>query len=138
MDGKLDRVEAWLAVALQGLSAGRLLRANGALPRSAASRLYFAGYAAVHATLIHLGSEPPVRGNWPHSDLAEHLRATLAARTQMTRSKANSFKIDLANLYNLRVRADYGAMGEPDRPAVDDAFRACSRLVGQAEGMIRS
>ncbi len=131
------RTSDWLALARSGIGAGRGLRANQQFGRSADSRFYFAGYAAVHATRLQRGSEPPVRGNWSHDALAEHLRATLVARTRVHRDRANRHLIDIVSLYNLRIIADDGASETLDADAVEQALHACARPVSRAERMVR-
>jgi|GEM_PF-907904 len=128
---------AWLGIAQDGeLAAKESLSTH---PRSSISRYYYAAYSASHALLLHLGVDPPPRGNWDHAILPECLRSSLMARMGSIPSRnATIYKKGLQDLYNQRIAADYGPLRTVDEQAANDARKWAGQLVRLAEKVLES
>lgn len=102
-----------MAIARDSLNAARAC-ADADHPRSAASRAYYAIFAAAHARLLRAGQTPrPGLGTWSHSELPDAIAAGVAREG---RSRAAQFRQLLTRSHNLREPADYGTELEIDKP----------------------
>lgn len=98
--------------------------------RAAASRFYFAAYAAVHAVLLMHGNTPPDRGNWAHKGLPETLRASLGSGRN-----GSHYKQLLGDLYDMRILADYDPEMTMDAGAAQHSRRSGGAIIRLAERM---
>ncbi len=125
----------WQRMALNSQGAAELLWSAGHL-RPCASRVYYAAYQAITAVLLYRGMIPPAgREAWSHEDtprmIEEHwtpLISSLDRRRDLARR--------LADLYKLRVTADYVGNTPITLPAVQKAMRDGSFLVHVASDLL--
>lgn len=102
----MDAWQLWQEMARESEGAARLAEAGGCL-RPAASRYYYAAYQAVTALLLYRGLTPPTeREAWNHVDTPQLLQDQLQTVIR-SRSRRNDLAQRLADLYRLRVVADY-------------------------------
>ncbi len=102
----MDAWRLWQGMARESEEAARLAEAGGCL-RPAASRYYYAAYQAVTALLLHRGLIPPAeREAWSHVDTPQLLQDQLRPLIR-SRSRRDDLAQRLADLYRLRVAADY-------------------------------
>ena len=104
----MEAWDQWRALARGSERAARLAEA-GECPRSAASRYYYAAYQAATALLLYRGLTPPAgREAWNHADTPALLQDQMQPLMR-SRDKRGDISRRLADLYRLRVAADYEA-----------------------------
>ena len=97
--------QKWLYSASDSLDAAFLLKQHGHV-RSSASRGYYAAYQAATAVLLYSGQKPPDgREGWGHEATPDLLRKLHGVPWKQ--DKKNDLSIRLADLYKLRIVADY-------------------------------
>ncbi len=109
-------------------------------PRSAASRAYYAAFAACHAVLWHLRPtlDWPGRGNFRHQELPGELRWTLLHYLpKMGPFKVDIFRDLLETNYNLRRQADYRPTQHVGTDRVRDAVEAAKQMLRLAQGVVK-
>ena len=95
----------WLNSAVDSLDAALLLEQHGHV-RSSASRGYYAAYQAATAFLLYSGRTPPDgREGWGHEATPDLLRKLFGVPWKQ--DKKNDLSVRLADLYKLRIIADY-------------------------------
>ncbi len=124
----MDAWIRWLQMAQGSLAAAQALAVQGEA-RSAASRAYYAAYQAVTALLLYHGMTPPEdREAWSHEatpDLLWHL-----APTTLKQDRRKDMAHRLADLYDLRLIADYVSIAEVEMPSLKTALKDASFIVG--------
>ena len=102
----MDAWRLWQEMAREFEEAACLAE-NGGFLRSAASRHYYAAYQAATALLLYRGLTPPTeREAWNQVDTPQLLQDQLQTVIR-SRSRRNDLAQRLADLYRLRVVADY-------------------------------
>ena len=97
--------QKWLSSAIESLDAALLLEQHGYI-RSSASRGYYAAYQAATAILLYLRQVPPDgREAWSHDTTPDLLQQMPGIFWKQ--DKKNDASARLADLYKLRIIADY-------------------------------
>jgi uncharacterized protein (UPF0332 family) len=133
-----DKAADWLAMARSAHQAA--LEIGHAHGRSAASRAYYAAFAACHALMAHLRPAVgwPGRGHFRHGDLPGELRWTLMnCLPRFSAFQADVYRVLLEGTYNVRRYADY----KPEQPVtamrVAESIESAAQLVRLAERVVR-
>ncbi|MFQ5435388.1 MAG: HEPN domain-containing protein [Anaerolineae bacterium] len=98
-------------------------------PRSAASRSYYAMYAAITDALIAEGMRPPAgRESWPHRRMPKLVTDHLQPR--LGRGKAIDMRRMVGAAYKIRILADYA-------PSVTVDSQTAKRCLSDATAVLR-
>lgn len=120
----------WLQLSKQNeLAATQLLDAS--FHRSSVSRFYYSAFAAAHAVLIERAYTLPDLGNWSHKALPEAIKAGLGGDRD-----AKLYAMRLAELYVLRIEADYGVNRSVDRREAVRSRKLAGPILRLADRMI--
>lgn len=130
----MDAWEQWLLMARGSLASARLLLRQEEI-RSSASRAYYAAYQAVTAILLYHGMTPPEdREAWSHDATPDLIRRL--APTALRQDRRKDIAQRLADLYDLRVTADYISLVEVEELSLKTALKNASFIVGVAGNVL--
>ena len=117
----------WLNSAVESLEAALVLEQHGFL-RSSASRGYYAAYQAATALLLYSRQRPPEgREAWSHDLTPDLLQRIPGAFWNQDRK--NDASARLADLYKLRIVADYKFGGNISDSELNTALKSASYTV---------
>ncbi len=123
----MEAWEKWWRMAQGSLTAAQFLETQK-LPRSSASRAYYAAYQAATALLLYGGQMPPEgREAWSHEatpDLLGNLSGAL-----LSPSVQKDLGKRLADLYQIRLGADYRGDENIEDSVLRAAVRSASFIV---------
>lgn len=128
--------QKWLSSAIESLDAALLLEKNG-YRRSSASRGYYAAYQAATAILLYLEQVPPDgREAWSHAatpDLLQRMPGSF-----WKQDKKNDTAARLADLYKLRIVADYQFERGMSNSDLDIALKSASYTIRTIVGVMKA